>query len=376
MAFARFAALPPELQLHVWNACFDMPSMHIFDVCSPQNSKRDRDTTNLNASSSLKALSAASLTSTVYLDALRMESQACGPSLMPTTYHSDPSMYHFVKALRQTSKSSRAAIQTRQRHQHIVSLQVPSLSRVVEIPSSDVIMLRFEDRKNAGIAAARTVMRSDATHIDAERSSQSSLGTVLENQWSPGMAQTLRTARKIAFDITEPWIAQLGGEIAYEEISFLVCTIQHELEVLYLVENCVGRCKTCEKQRLRAVDLQRKQTLWQCLNYQDKTSLTRPPDVIQAVGQRYVEICDFESLGWDDTHPSFVFARMIDETIRSQQHGASRGKFQGVRILVTEQEPGTDRRDQMQVQCQGRKQGDSALQLAMCMLPGFAEAWA
>ena len=36
MAFEQFQHLPAELQSQIWEACVSPPSMHIFDVCSPE----------------------------------------------------------------------------------------------------------------------------------------------------------------------------------------------------------------------------------------------------------------------------------------------------------------------------------------------------
>lgn len=45
----------------------------------------------------------------------------------------------------------------------------------------------------------------------------------------------------------------------------------------------------------------------------------RSPDVIQAVGKTYYEVFDLEKMGWSDQHPTYLFARIMNEAIRSQQ---------------------------------------------------------
>jgi hypothetical protein len=373
MAFPRFASLPDELQLQIWEACKPPTAMHIFDVCSPPSvrplhtpedlplpNQRGKETPDETTDD---------LGVTVFLDALCTDMNEPNQATRATRYSFDPSMYRFEESLRQTNKTSHSAILGLNRKTGKNRIHLPRRQQTLEIPRSDVVMLRFQKRKEVGVAAARTVSRED------ENMSSTTLGEVLEGQWSPQMAKTLRDATKLALDLTEPWISELGSELAYEEIAFLACTIQHELEVLYLVDNCVGRCMACGNADLRATDLQRKGILWECLNYQDKDAREREADVVEAVSKKYVEIADFEKLGWRDTHPYFVFARMIDEMIRSQQHGESKGKFKGVRILVTEDEEVDGVATDMQVCCGGVRTKESALDLAMGLLPALGGVW-
>ncbi|KAL2201910.1 hypothetical protein CC79DRAFT_188450 [Sarocladium strictum] len=372
MTFPQFASLPEELQLQVWEACKSSPAMHIFDVCSPPT-KQPHETTESHGddrepSKHVSAKTGDGLGVTVFLDALcTTDDESEDPR--PTSYAFDPSMYHFDKSLRRVTKSSESAVQFLSRKSDKTLVHLPRRQQTLEIARSDVMMLRFRKRKEAGVAAARTVFRDD------EDASSTTLGEALEGQWSPEMAKTLRSATKVALDLTEPWIAELGGELAYEEIAFLACTLQHDLEVLYLVDNCVGRCAACGNVDLRARHLQKKGVLWECLNYQDEDAVDRPGDVVEAVSKKYLEVADFERLGWTDTHPYFVFARMIDEMIRGQQHGESKGKFKGVRILVAEDEVVDGIDSEMHVRCQGAKNKESALDLAMGLLPILGGVW-
>ena len=306
----------------------------------------------------------------MFLDALGTTSDGEEKNTRLTKYGFDPSMYRFRQSLLRTSRASSSTVlrSSRKAGKNVVHLL--RQKRTLELPQSDVIMLRFDKRKQAGVAAARTIM-----DFDEENGTDSPLGTALEGQWSAEMARTLRSARKVALDLTEPWVSELGAEVAYEEIAFLACTLQHDLEVLYLVDNCVGRCTSCGKSDMRAGDLQGKGYLWNCLNYQNRSAYDRKGDVIQAISKKYVEISDFERLGWADIHPSFVFARIIDEAIRSQQHRENQGKFQGVRILVAEDEPLESHATTMHVRCPGKQKSDSILEIAMQLMPAHAGVW-
>ena len=353
--------------------------MHIFDVCSPSSGSSPKPLVISEAAkgsvTSTKELPLDARDATneigvaVFLDALSTAEGASDQKPRVTNYTFDPSMYHFDRSLRSATKASKSATSAFDRKAENNQVHLPLRGQTLELPKSDVIMVRFRKRQEAGVAAARTIFREE------EAESSSTIEEVLEGQWSPQMAKTLRTATKIALDLTEPWIAELGSELAYEEITFLACTLQHDLEVLYLVDNCVGRCTSCGNAELRAKDLQARKHLWKCLNYQDKFAAQRQGDVIEAVSKRYTEVADLERLGWSDTHPYFIFARMIDELIRGQQHGENRGKFQGVRILIAEDEPLNGGVSDMKVHCGGRKAKDSALDLAMGLMPAFAGVW-
>jgi len=171
---------------------------------------------------------------------------------------------------------------------------------------------------------------------DRDVSGSNGISAVLESVWSSEMAQTMQSARRIALDVVETWTDTALGSLIIEEIAFLACTVQHNLEVLYLVDYCAGRCRRCGKDRWAARDLQTRGGMDKDLHGVSDEERKRSPDVFCGVGKTYHEVFDLEKLGWNEQHPTYVFARIIDEAIRSQQAEDPKGTvpFRGVRILV------------------------------------------
>lgn len=227
----------------------------------------------------------------------------------------------------------------------------------------------------------------------------SPVSAIFESIWSQELAGALHRARRVAIDVSQLWPdlwargmggdgdggeQQQGGDGGEEEdgeqeeagegeaevleeeaggnddgslimqdIAFLACTMQHDLEVLYLVDYCAGRCDS-HPSSLKAHDLmeRRDEGLYRTLRNGEtwQKEKMRRPDVIQGVGKVWREVFDLEKLGWDGEHPGFVFAEMFAEVIKMQQGNwmgddsqdgevtKERAKFQGVRVLVAEDE--------------------------------------
>ena len=151
------------------------------------------------------------------------------------------------------------------------------------------------------------------------------------------MADTLQNAKMIALDVAETWAPASTSEYGLEEIAYLACCLQKELEVLYLVDHCVGRCTRCGRQDLSAVQLGTRDFLVDDLCGDDPKEVARPADVISGIGKTYREVFDLEALGWNNFHPTYLFAKIISDTIRCQQRDAGNQVFKGVRILVVEE---------------------------------------
>lgn len=122
---------------------------------------------------------------------------------------------------------------------------------------------------------------------------------------------------------------------------FLVCTLQNALEVLYLVDYSPTMA--------RAADLGSKDgELYARLHSGSSSSseeAAREGDVIRGNGTVWREVFDLEGLGWDERHCGFVFGDMFEEVVGLQQgswfgEGERKATFQGVRVLVAEDELG------------------------------------
>lgn len=374
MDFPHFTSLPLELQMQVWEAITAGPSMHIFDVCFPTvhgASRAEKAFGPLESMDQTTRERWKRYEKTVFVDCLDTSDEEVNRETHIARYPFDPSRYHLTRALTSVSKTTAAMVRRTVKSDATNTVYLPGRASRVTYPDSDVLMLRFRDGGAATQAAANLF-----PVIDSEVFRFSSISEVLESQWSDEMAETLHGAKKIAFDVSEAWMPDLGGEMAFEEVMYLACTLHKDLEVLYLVDNCAGRCKGCKRNHLKTRNLGNRGELFNGLHYQDGGDKERQPDVISAVSKRYVEAFDLEKLGWDDEHPAYVFARMIDEAIRSQQQGTDSETFQGVRVLVVEDEELQGRESDLLVDCKAAAKAEFAVEMldemSMYLLPALA----
>lgn len=305
MAFYKFTQLPVELQLQVWETFFTEPAMHVFDVCYPTWRGEARLEKAFGKDGMIDKYR-----TTVFLDRLD---------------ENDPSMYHFTTSLRLASGIVTRIVQNIISGKETNTVYLPGRTQTLTLPTSDVVFLRFRPRPiSHSDLAAETLFYP------------SPIKEVLESDWSPEVAATLHQAKRIALDVTEMWTAGLSMEFGSDEVAYFSCTVQKGLEVVYLVDDCTGRCDECGRKDLRGEDLLKKGDLWNGLQLGDAED--RQGDAIQAVGRRYVEVFDLEKLGWDQAHPSYMFAKMMIAAIQSQQYGTDKGMFQGVRVLVVQED--------------------------------------
>lgn len=273
------------------------------------------------------------------------------------------------------------------------AVYLPGPDRWVPISNArgDVLGLRFRNSSRASRVSARILLGELEAHA-ADVASEAEAARLLESlggggiseslvgTWSDEMAAALRCARRVALDVAEIWscsaddatmtgnsdaevLAQAMDELLFEETVYLACVLQSGLEVLYLIDNCVGRCPRCMGagggRARRASQLQAKGLLWKALQggadgEVEQRELQRHPDVIQGVRKIYKEVFDFEALGWHEKHPTFVYAKTIGDAIRSQQAGGVTATFQGVRVLIVEDEDIGDVDASMVVDCSMR----------------------
>ncbi|KAJ4320688.1 hypothetical protein N0V84_005752 [Fusarium piperis] len=312
MEFHQFTTLPMELQVQIWEEYTPSdPAMHVFDVCFPSWKGEERAEQAFKDSKA-KSEVVDQYKKEVFFDRFESEHETF-----------DPSMYRVATASRLINRTAYDVVKNIEAKQETNTIHLPGRAQKVTIPSSDVLMMRFREYP------------IDHTQLATETLlCPPPIGEMLQSQWSNEMASTLQRAKKIAIDVTETWATGLYGEMGFEEVTFFASTIQKGLEVLYLVDDCAGRCKGCERQDIKAEDLQKRDQLWKDLNEDDET---RPGDIIRAVSRRYVEVFDLEGLGWAE-HPTYMFARIIGAAIRSHQQDGDKGTFQGVRVLVVEDE--------------------------------------
>ncbi|RTE85361.1 hypothetical protein BHE90_000187 [Fusarium euwallaceae] len=309
--FTLFSQLPAELQLKIWDASLPRPGIHIFDVCFRDLPSPDKtasgETVEDDANTEHTFLSSLNLTPTRHLEV---------PS---TTFRSDPSIYKITDALSKTtidsSKVAKARVSSDQAGRPN-TIHLPSLKeRVCYDNNADVLCLRFglshDVRQELGPLFRNNISR------------------VLEAEWSGEMASTLFSARRLAIDIAELWSP---GGLDPMTMAYFCCCIQNDLEVLYLVDYCVGRCQRCFKGSLTSKEL----STSKCELANELDAEDREMDVIHGSTVSYREISNFEKLGWGSDHSAFGIAQMMGDAIREQQ--GAEGPFRSVRILACEEE--------------------------------------
>ncbi|KAM0230109.1 hypothetical protein ACHAPO_009476 [Fusarium lateritium] len=321
MAFRHFTSLPLELQIKIWHTYVRPgPAMHIFDVCYPswKGDKRTEKAFQSLMHSKEGEEKLKEYKNMVFLD--RMD------PISPRGVF-DPSMYHATATSKLISRLTEQTVRETETREDMNEICLSGRGQKISIPASDVLMLRIrQDPSDHSNLATETLLCPPP------------IKDILENQWSAELASALRSAKKVAIDVSETWATGLYGELGLEEIAFFACTIQKDLEVLYLVDECAGRCKQCRRQSVKMDDIRKRDALWKGLRTKNTDDEDRPGDIINAVSRRYVEATNLAALGWDEEHPAYLFACLIDTAIKTQQEDTDRGKFQGVRVLVVEDE--------------------------------------
>ncbi|KAM5367187.1 hypothetical protein ACJZ2D_010177 [Fusarium nematophilum] len=320
--FPLFPRLPAELQLKIWEASYPQPGIHIFDVYfQPRQAFTGAD----------KALPSESTddahTERIFLDSLAVTPGLCHGS-SATRFRRDPSMYRTANTLSATTVDSAEVVKARLNSDNVGKSNIVDLPRkgkhVSYDNNSDVLCLRFGLSHHAVQDATNNILDGDSGLVF-----RNNISRILEADWSEGMATSLFAARRLAIDINELW-----SPAGFDPMSvvYLSCCIQNDLEVLYLVDYCVGRCRRCWKGKLTQKELATKK----CSIAKELDPEDREMDVIYGSTVRYREISNLKKLRWDFNHPMFAFAQIMGDTIREQQ--GAEGPFRSVRILVCEEE--------------------------------------
>ncbi|KAI8712614.1 2EXR domain-containing protein [Fusarium sp. LHS14.1] len=309
--FTLFPQLPAELQLKIWDASLPRPGIHIFDVCFQDISSPDK-------SISGEVVDEDAHTEQTFLSSLNATAKDHGIA-SSTIFKNDPSAYKIANILSTTTIDSSNTVKTR------TDSNQEGMTNVVRLPSqreevsydndNDVLCLRF--------GFSRDIDQSVGPIF------RNNISRVLEALWSEDMAASLFSARRLAIDIAEMWSP---GGLDPMLMAYFCCCIQNDLEVLYLVDYCVGRCKSCFKGSLKSKDL----VTSKCGLAKELDTEDREMDAIYGSTVAYREVSNLEKLGWDSGHSVFGLAQVMGDIIREQQ--GKEGPFRSVRILVCEEE--------------------------------------
>lgn len=408
-SFPQFANLPAELQLQIWDSTTaTLPGtmqMHLFDVHAPspptpssslistttitpaQKARLRQRTTSPSPTRVRKSTSpqrdsrhhhqqqhshpyqqrSAARLETVTLEAFHHSSSSSSSSGNAGKV-ADPSAYRLRHALRATCTDAAAAAH---RAQHAIP---PRDRAVVELPSGhtveydngrDVLHLRFRCRSSHTTAEEDRSSSSPPSSPAAAAAAAevAPLSAIFRALWSRPLAAALHGARRLAIDVSQIWpeLPEEQSRLA-QDIVFLACTVQHDLEVLYLVDYSSSSSTRITHQRTTAGAAaaaaaaspspagpgRRDGDLYTRLHYPTdagwERERARPADIIHGGGGTvWREVFDLEALGWHERHPGFVFGEMFGEVVRLQQanwygQGDKKATFQGVRVLVAEDE--------------------------------------
>ncbi|KAK7747891.1 hypothetical protein SLS53_001143 [Cytospora paraplurivora] len=321
--------------------------MHVFDIRIPSSPAPDGDNPvsgiHDHEPSKTQLLCLEDPDDTLYKIALETGGTSQHP--MATTqgarFRFDPSMYKFRDSLRATSIDSATTIQ-KAKNVDVNTIRLRTGRAITYDNTQDVLHLRF-------------VSPTSQTPKDARRASP--ISAMFESAWSEELAKALHYARRIAIDVSQLWPDLAGGQSdLLQDIAYLACVLQNDLEVLYLVDYCAGRCNSAKAGDLMSRDTELHRKMY-CHGNGGVSSFDkgvwdhekrREPDVFRGVGKIWREVFDIEKMGWDESHPGFVFAEMFSEVVSMQQGncvtdgnvGAVKRdvKFKGIRVLVAEDE--------------------------------------
>ncbi|KAJ2978020.1 hypothetical protein NQ176_g4047 [Zarea fungicola] len=328
--FPLFAKLPTEVQLEVWNAINHRPGVQIFDVCFPasdpsDNSRASAAFKNRHRNKAIKDESKR-CKEKVFIDSLELAPrESDGASTVD--FRRDPSTYKLSQTLLKTCINSANAV----RKHKTSSIFLPAKGMAVPFDDNiDLFCLRFISPSVDQDGTHRSILG------EADGQPSNNIRYALECLWSDDMALALRSARRIAIDISELWGQEAIHPHIIQEIAALCSCIQSDLEALYLIDYCIGRCRRCWKGGLNSAKL----TERMCVLSESLDPLKKEMDHFYGSGVVYREICDLEGLGWTPDQLEFQLAIMMGDIIREQQ--GPEGAFRSVRILACENEPGND----------------------------------
>lgn len=327
--------------------------MHLFDICVPSSSASVGDDPASNPqdhqSPKRDALYLEESDDTLYIDTLNTHDLPDLVVPMTTTqgarFHFDPSMYKFRDSLRSACIDSADTIQRlRSTDTHTINtIHLPAGRTLTYDNAQDVLHLRFTP------PAFR--FPDDGRHA-------SPISAMFEGIWSEELASALHHAKRVALDVSQLWPDLADGQSdLLQDVAYLGCVLHVDLEVLYLVDYCAGRCHGAKVSGLMSRDGELYRRLYgYCAGGgggargdEWDQERRRKPDALYGVGKIWREIFDLEKLGWGERHPGLAFAETFSEVVRLQQANCvdidgyegrfNRDvKFKGIRVLIAEDE--------------------------------------
>lgn len=269
--FPRFMDLPPELRIQIWQDARPKPAIHAFDVRIPTC-----DTTQTKEAIEPFRLASRKIdiVGQVFLDQVivsrpktplpvetntETDSQQNASCSVESAFSFDPSTYLVTDSIQQSCREADWALEFPPRSSNRAnttdfnSVHLAAQGRDKWIwydNSTDVLFLRFGSQfpTESGLIVHDPTTNS---YYYTGAFKNKLLG-VLNIKWSPQFASTLKNARRLALDATEieadcAVLRVPIPPIISRKVKELASFFRHDLECLYIVDHCIGRCGKCGK---------------------------------------------------------------------------------------------------------------------------------
>ncbi|KAL3448769.1 hypothetical protein BJX65DRAFT_306774 [Aspergillus insuetus] len=357
--FPQFPRFPSELRRQIWQESCPLPGFHVFDVCIPSTSEESRLSRAFQTSGNRGEQTEISsriqkYSATVFLDQFLPTAENNPRSAEGSQgLDSDPSAYHITSAVRQTCFEALESLRTRSAQiQNTTAPQPTSPDRSanakatnsVYLPghnkwitydnANDVLFLRFGGPVRIPAALLDAGGEESGEEQSYPRTFTSGISDVLLCPWSEEFTETLRNARRVALDLgelrttagtTEMQEAE-GEEATAQDIAYLACCLQNELEVLYIIVDESGSEGS-------TMDIAPLQTMGKAGNSLCSPGFEkRDPGIFYGKGVTYHEVFALDRIGLREGTRGFRVLTMLGDAIREQQ--GEEGVFRGVRVLV------------------------------------------
>ncbi|KAL3460742.1 hypothetical protein BJX64DRAFT_290050 [Aspergillus heterothallicus] len=347
--FPQFTRFPAELRRQIWQDTCPLPGFHAFDVCIPSTSEESRlsQATRLHET----ATEDEGLPSRIkkYRDTVFLDQFMPAAEIKPNQrkgirkFETDPSAYHITTSVRQSCFEALESLRTRSEATNPKQI-LPNTSKNptnnVYLPTrdqwikydnmNDVLFLRFGDP----VSLPASLLDEHEEEEGYVRTFSSGLSEMLLCPWSEEFTETLRTARRVALDLSELEVTAdtpEAEEAVAQDIAYLACCLQNELEVLYVI---VSSVEGVEGGGLDAVSLQMMGNVGRVLCAPGFEK--RGPDVFYGKGATCHEVFAWERLGLGEETREFWVLKMLADAVREQQ--GEQGVFRGVRALVCQRD--------------------------------------
>ncbi|KAL2784042.1 hypothetical protein BJX66DRAFT_344396 [Aspergillus keveii] len=365
--FPQFSRFPSELRRQIWQESCPLPGIHVFDVCIPSTSEESRlsrafQTCGMSSEGTEVPSRILKYSATVFLDQFMPTGEdKCNNTGESSRLDFDPSAYRITSTVRQTCFEALESLRTRSFQIEIQSTITPQSTSPYRSASpkasnsvylaaqnkwitydnaNDVLFLRFGGPVRIPAALLDEAEEESGEEQEYPRTFTSGISDVLLCPWSEEFTETLRDARRVALDLAELRTTADTSETeegqweeaTAQDIAYLACCLQNELEVLYIIVDDPG-----SGERGSTLDIASLQMMGKAGNLLSSPGFEkRSTDIFYGKGVTYHEVFALERVGLGEGTGEFRVLRMLGDAVREQQ--GEEGVFRGVRALVCQRD--------------------------------------